>query len=419
MYEQSMFWDTSDAISSPESPGGNSPSNSPGGRKGSRSGRQASRASRSLRPASGEEATTTDTCGPCSPPSSASVALTESLGSRLRALTESLGSMEYAQTWKSKATPAGLPYWAHTASARRTSGNESTGWLNGWPTPQACEAPNMSAMREDGREAARTTPQNVPALVGWPTPKAQEDGRTLQQYEKSRLKGYETRKGLTSGGPASKQGGLAIASQLTGWNTPRATDGSKGGPNQSGGALPHDASLAGWATPRASDLGRCRSAEALARAREHGGSVSLEDQVHLARTVGAAALDSLPKACTAGTAEALEVASMPMDRPMAGAMETPSENEGDCPRQMNPGPGTITPSSPASTASRGVLNAAFSRWLMGFPLRHDHCSPHWRDWDTIQGLLAACGGSGSSFWRALAETVSDGSEATGTRSFLR
>jgi hypothetical protein len=66
-------------------------------------------------------------------------------------------------------------------------------------------------------------------LAGWPTPKAQEDGRTLEQYEAARLRGYEARKGRTNGGPASKQGGLAIAAQLAGWQTPTVEDAKRNG----------------------------------------------------------------------------------------------------------------------------------------------------------------------------------------------
>src|SRR5690554_404952 len=38
------------------------------------------------------------------------------------------GSMEYSQTWKQRITPGGLKYWAHTASTRRTSGLDCSGW---------------------------------------------------------------------------------------------------------------------------------------------------------------------------------------------------------------------------------------------------------------------------------------------------
>jgi hypothetical protein len=53
----------------------------------------------------------------------------ESLVNKLQALCT--GSTLYRETWKKKSTPWGLRYWAHTASAPRTSGSGSTGW----PTP--------------------------------------------------------------------------------------------------------------------------------------------------------------------------------------------------------------------------------------------------------------------------------------------
>jgi len=55
--------------------------------------------------------------------------------------------------------------------------------------------------------------------------------------------------------------------------------------------------------------------------------------------------------------------------------------------------GLITESSNAATARRGVLDAAFSRWLMGFPQSGmtqgwDTCSPGWESWVTVQRILA-------------------------------
>ena len=95
--------------------------------------------------------------------------LTQSLVSKLKERLGTDGSMIYKQQWKQKITPSGIVYWAHTASARRTSDNDCTGWLSprargdaggnrwekgdirnledqamisGWPTPRLKESPN-------------------------------------------------------------------------------------------------------------------------------------------------------------------------------------------------------------------------------------------------------------------------------------
>lgn len=141
--------------------------------------------SRSLPLESEKEPPTTGTCGPSSSGSFASASLQSSLASRLRARMDSAGSTEYSLTWKERATPAGRQICALRASTRRTSDSGCT---------------------------------------GRPSPKAQEDGRTLEQYESARLRGYENRKGKTVGGPASKQDGLAIAAQMAGWASPKAKD---------------------------------------------------------------------------------------------------------------------------------------------------------------------------------------------------
>ena len=136
---------------------------------------------------------TAGTCGPSSGGSSATAALQRALESKLVVMMEEFGSPEFALRWKRWAMPLGVPILQRGASHRRISVSGCTGW----PTPQ------------------------------------QRDG-------KGEFKNH------------TKQGrDLSNDAKLIGWNTPRATDGSKGGPNQTGGALPADAALAGWPSPMA------------------------------------------------------------------------------------------------------------------------------------------------------------------------
>jgi hypothetical protein len=123
------------------------------------------------------------------------------------------GSPLFAMTWKQWDMPAGPPICALRASALRTSGK---GFI-GWPTPIVNDTTGSTHCYSQGNhdKPVLKLPGAV-ALTGWPTPKAQEDGRTLEQYQEGRLRGYETRKGKTSGGPSSLMGTLSIAVQLVG-----------------------------------------------------------------------------------------------------------------------------------------------------------------------------------------------------------
>ena len=133
-------------------------------------------ASRSVQPARASEPKTSGISGQCSARSSASADLQQSLESKLRARLDENGSPEYALTWKRWDMPSGLPICALRASARRISGNGSTGAPKGWTTPQAHDV----SPRGRGQKARHGTKHGCAdlnadaALAGWPTPRAND-----------------------------------------------------------------------------------------------------------------------------------------------------------------------------------------------------------------------------------------------------
>ncbi len=105
---------------------GATPSDSQDGPTTSPCGLEVAPASPSAPPDNGKDLQTTATSGPTSIGSSASAALTQCLGNRLQA--HLAGSTLFQETWKVKVTPSGRQLLAHTASVRRISDKESTGW---------------------------------------------------------------------------------------------------------------------------------------------------------------------------------------------------------------------------------------------------------------------------------------------------
>lgn len=256
---------------------------------------------------------TNDTSGPLFTASSPSARLQSSLENRLRARLDANGSPEYALIWKHWDMLSGLPICALRASARRTSGRGSTGW----PTVSAGDAKGRK-YQYDQHDKTKPRLSLEGLCTGWPTPKAEEDGRTLEQYEAGRMRGFEARRGKTSGGPSSKQGTLAIAVQLTGWPTPNTPS---GGPNSkrkergAGGAdLEEVANMAGWATPTARD-----------------------------HKDGASTLDNTPINSLLG-------------------------------RQVSLSPAPMENSDASPQTKRASLNPRFSLWLQGYPIAWAHCA---------------------------------------------
>ena len=280
---------TPNAISSRVSAAGRTRSNSPAGQQLDLFGPEAVPASPSRRRARVSAPPMSATSGQSSSVSSRSAALTKSLASRCQKLSAKVGSMEYVQTWKPRATPAGLLYWEHTARARQTSDSDYTGW----PTP----------MFMDGSKACnryRPDFQNglgaVASLTGWPTPIASAGGPTKNPNPR----------GVHAGNP------LATTAQLAGWPTPIASNGNNayGRASSEFSDLGSTAQLTGWPTPAARDYKGGYSG-----GRMRDGKLSLDT---------------------------LDVAAQ-----IAGRTSM---------------------SSPVPMESRGGLNPALSRWLVGYPL---------------------------------------------------
>ena len=220
--EQPTLFDTLNATSSPELADGVLLSNLPDGLKTVLCGQvlapanlSAQQEKDSLKPMNG-------TCGPPSSISSRSADLSMSLGSRLQAQLTTAGLMEYRQTWKVKATPAGRLYWAHTAFSAPI---KDKGFI-GWPTPITNDATGSThcygKTLSDGRKEKLWKLPGAAKLAGWTTPdaRAMNDGESLTTWDARQVKN-KAKHGNGNGA------GMPIAIQcktIVSWAAPAARD---------------------------------------------------------------------------------------------------------------------------------------------------------------------------------------------------
>lgn len=222
------------------------------------------------------------------------------------------GSPEFVLIWKLKAMSSGAPICRLAASARRTGASG----CSGWPTPDVpCGG------------------QGLPTNIEWKAGAAYTNGRKVQVK-------------------------LQHVAELASWPTPMAGSPGTEEYNPAGNT---DSSrktvelVSPWVTPAA---------------RDH------KDSPHRERAKGEQ-LDGQVQLCPWLTPGANDVGE-PNDGRLKTDRETRDPELADNYRmdlhdQVGLASGPTTPSSPAATEKRGVLNVEFTRWLQGYPVAWGCC----------------------------------------------
>jgi hypothetical protein len=410
------------------------PCDSPVGQTTGQCGPEAAPASRTRRQAKGKETPTPETCGPLSFGSSESSALQSSLVSRLAQRLGTGGSIEYAETWKLKATPAGRQYWEHTASGHRTSASGCTGWpspqagntdsrggnpggeagkktasLQGWTTPQTHDTHKRSKANRDNPAggggclateaelAGWGTPTshertfsprqvdhgeqlaNQVALTGWPTPNAMEGGSTSRSGDRKDellmgglVQGITWDSGPVAGEPSAR---------------PRILQTSEGGGSIPPCPIPCP-QLTGWATPRNEDSESTGA--------HRGKPDTLHSQTQMAGWSSPTAQDysrgvAPPRPTDTGTPLSQQVSGLsgwarPANRDYKSEQASDEYNQNRLEQARGKPLSWQVVGTGKPVAS--VLNPRFSGWLMGFPPPWDVCSPGFAEWLVAQATIA-------------------------------
>lgn len=293
--------------------------------------------------------------------------LSESLAVALKRRLGGAGSTLFESGWKEKVTPSGRRYWEHTALARRTSASACTSV----PTPQASD---MTGGGQAKRAEGRSNLVDHAMLASVPSPKAQQDGRTLEQYEQGRQRGYETRKGKTKGGPSSKQGDLAIAVQLATVPTPMAGSPATETYNAAGNSdysrrIVELASLnlAAVPTPCANEDNKSVEAHLAMKKRmgERDGTESDRKAITSLQVTAKLAAVTTPSARDWKDTSGMSESGVDPDG------STRSRLDQLLRQAQLAASGETATGGTAATGSSGQLDPAYSRWLMGVPPEWD------------------------------------------------
>lgn len=313
---QTMSEDSHNATGSPELRAGQELCSSPDGLHLERYGPLVSPVSPSQLLESSSELKTSDTSGLCSSALSESANLQRSLANKLVAsLRGATGSPEYVWTCKTWDMPQQPSIFALRARAR------------------TAKEGLCAEIRTSGSPSSSELPTSDSGFSGWPTPLVNDAEGATHCY-----------------GPKKKDGSqrdlhLKLP-DLGGWPTPTARSAkaaSDTATRRGGKDLQTVAQMGGWPTPTGSMVTEQDLAQAMTAGNSRDRKAYAESQVFLTGWATPTVQDA---ANNAGPSQ-FERNSLPLN----------------CEATL----GAPSTSSPAPTAKRGVLNPAFSRWLMGYP----------------------------------------------------